>query len=126
MPRERRRDATGDRDRFEHMLGAARDAIAFVQGRKREDLDQDAMLRRGLVNCVQVIGEAAARTADAGRSRAPALPWSKMVGMRHILVHAYFNIDWDAIWRVAQEHMPLLKRELEAALRDWDAPPTST
>lgn len=120
MPRKGRRDLTGDRDRFEHMLEAARDAIAFVQGRKREDLDHDALLRRGVVNCVQVIGEAAARTTDAGRSRAPALPWSKIVGMRHILVHAYFSIDLDAVWRVIQEHMPSLVRELEAALRDWD------
>jgi len=100
MPRKAKQDPAGDRDRFEHMLGAAQDAIAFAQGRTRADLDRDALLRRGLVNCVQVIGEAAARTTDADRRRATALPWAKMVGMRHILVHAYFNVDWDTIWRV--------------------------
>jgi uncharacterized protein with HEPN domain len=75
MPRKGPHDVSGDQDRFEHTLEAARDAMAFVRGRKREDLDHDAMLRRGVVNCVQVIGEAAARTTQFGRRRAPGLPW---------------------------------------------------
>ena len=121
MPRKQRSGATGDRDRLEHMLQAARDAILFAHGRTREDLDTDAMLRRALVNCFQVIGEAAAQVSDEGRSRAPALPWPKMVGMRHILVHAYFNIDLDAVWRVVDEHLPTLINERELALQEWDA-----
>jgi uncharacterized protein with HEPN domain len=109
----------GDRERFEHMLRAAQDAISYVQSRTRQDLDQDSQLLRALTNCVQVIGEAAARTTDLGRARAPALPWPKMVGMRHILVHAYYNIDADAVWRVVQQHMPELVRELQAVLSIW-------
>lgn len=108
-----------DRERFEHMLRAARDAISYARGRTRQDLDLDSMLLRALTNCVQVIGEAAARTTDAGRNMAPSLPWTKMVGMRHILVHAYYSIDADAMWRVVHQHLPTLMSELEAALARW-------
>jgi len=87
----------GDRERFEHILAAAKDAISYVKGCSRADLDTDSKLLHALVHCVQVIGEAAARTTDEGRARVPALPWPKMVGMRHILVHAYYNIDRDAV-----------------------------
>ena len=68
-------DDVGDHVRFEHMLAAARDAVRFAAGRSRPDLDTDALLRRALVNCVQEIGEAAARMTSAGRARAaePAL-----------------------------------------------------
>lgn len=119
MPHERGRDAPGDHDRFEHMLAAARDAAAYVRDRKREDLDHDSMLLRALVQCVGVIGEAAARTSDAGRARAPALPWPKMVGMRHILVHAYYQVDVDAIWRVVTDHLPVMISSLEDVLQQW-------
>jgi uncharacterized protein with HEPN domain len=51
-----------------------------------------------------------------GRERVPALPWPKMVGMRHILVHAYYDIDCDAVWRVVDENLPELIEALEAAL----------
>ncbi len=98
------------------MLEAARDALRYVRGRSRADLDSDSMLQRALVQCVQVIGEAAAGTTDAGRAAAPGLPWAKIVGMRHILVHAYYDIDMDAVWRVVTEHLPLLVAELEKAI----------
>lgn len=120
MPRERGADPLGDRERLAHMVCAAREAIGFAQGRTRADLDRDRMLLRALVNCVQDIGEGASRVSDAGRRRAPRLPWPKIVGMRHILVHAYYNIDVDAIWRAVKTSLSALVGELEAALRSWD------
>lgn len=101
------------------MLEAAKDALAYVKGRSRQDVDHDSMLQRALVHCVQVIGEGAARTTEVGRSKAPGVPWAKIVGMRHILVHAYYDIDIDAVWRVVHDHLPLLVTELEAAIKNW-------
>jgi uncharacterized protein with HEPN domain len=83
-------------------------------------LDDNHTLLRGLVQCVQVIGEAAARMSEQGRSRASSLPWPKMAGMRHILVHVYYDIDADAVWRVVREHLPTLVTEVERVLAEWD------
>ena len=77
------------------------------------------MLLRALVQCIEVIGEAAARTTDAGRAKAAGLPWPKIVGMRHILVHAYYQIDPDAVWRVVMEDLPHFAAEVEKALGTW-------
>ncbi len=77
MPRERSTGGPADRDRMEHMLTAARAATGFITGRARADIDIDDMLRRALINAVQEIGEAAARVTDAGRSRAPGVPWAR-------------------------------------------------
>jgi uncharacterized protein with HEPN domain len=111
----------GDRERFEHMLRAGRDALTMVSGRERADLDHDVMLQHALVHCVQMIGEAAARISPAGRYRVPQLPWTQIVGMRHILVHAYFNIDYDAVWRVVMDHIPEMIPLLASALDSWES-----
>lgn len=74
------------------------------------------MLLRAVVHALQVIGEAAARTSDEGRQRVPALPWEKIVGMRHILVHVYYDIDADAVWRVTQKDLAIMIRELESVV----------
>jgi uncharacterized protein with HEPN domain len=108
-----------DRQRLEHMLQAAEDALAFVQDRTRADLDHDRILQHALVHCVQVIGEAAARTTELGRTQVPDLPWPKMVGMRHILVHDYFRVDYDALWRVVVEHLPGMVESLRIGLSRW-------
>ena len=57
---------------MQHMLEAARRAVSFVAGRARADLDGDAMLEHA--STIAIIGEAAARTTDAGRARVPTLP----------------------------------------------------
>lgn len=80
------------------------------------------MLRRALVHCIQEIGEAAAKVTQAGRDRSPNLPWAKMVGMRHILVHVYHDLDLDAIWNVAAKELERLLAALGEALRDGPAP----
>jgi uncharacterized protein with HEPN domain len=104
------------------MLSAANDALHFTDGRDRHDLDTDRLLLRGLTHCIQEIGEAAARISQEGRAHVPHLPWGQIVGMRHILVHAYFSIDTDALWSVVREDLPTMVRLIEAALADWPAP----
>ena len=121
MPHRGKDSQLTDRERVEHMLLAASDALAFINGRTRTDLNTDPMLRRALVNCVQEIGEAAAKVSDEGRARAPSLPWSKIVGMRHILVHVYHDLDLDAIWNVATRNLDELVDSLQSGLTNWPA-----
>ena len=108
-----------DRERVQHMLEAARDAVTIAAGRHRQEMEGDILLRHALVHCVQVIGEAAARVTASARARTSELPWAKIVGMRHILVHDYFKVDHDAVWRVVVEHLPQMIPLLETALSNW-------
>ncbi|HBS28500.1 MAG TPA: hypothetical protein DEB06_03395 [Phycisphaerales bacterium] len=117
MPREGSPDR--DRIRVQHMLDAARDVMGFVSERTRADLDSDAMLVRAVSHAILEIGEAAARTTDAGRARASHLPWGQIVGMRNVLVHVYWAVDRDRLWRTATEDVPVLVSLLEDATRDW-------
>jgi hypothetical protein len=57
--------------------------------------------------------EAAARMSDATRANAPDIPWSAMVGMRNRLVHAYFDVDTDLVWKTTQAEPPALKARLQ-------------
>jgi uncharacterized protein with HEPN domain len=44
---------------------------------------------------LQIIGEAASRVSAEAQNRFPQIPWGKMIGMRHVLDHGYFEIDLD-------------------------------
>lgn len=102
--------------RLTHVLAAAREALQFARGRERSDLDSDPMLRRAVVHCIQEIGEAVSRVSEETRARAPAIPWTQIVGMRHRLVHAYFAIDANLVWEVLQLDLGPLVAELEKLL----------
>jgi uncharacterized protein with HEPN domain len=102
--------------RLRHMLDAATEALRFTRGRGREDLDHDRQLEWALVKAIEIIGEAAVQVSDNARAELPAIPWRNIVGMRNRLVHAYFDINLDILWKTAVEGLPLIVAELERAL----------
>jgi uncharacterized protein with HEPN domain len=105
-----------DRIRVLHMIEAAEAIEAFVAGRHRTDLDADRMLLFALVRATEIIGEAASRVSPEGRAIAPAVPWAQITGMRNRLIHAYFDIDLDILWRTAVEEVPSLLPLLRAMM----------
>ncbi|MBC7098411.1 DUF86 domain-containing protein [Candidatus Bipolaricaulota bacterium] len=105
-----------DRIRLQHMLDAARQAISFAQGKSREDLDRDRLLVFGLVKAIEIVGEAAYQMSETTRAELPKIPWDDVIGMRHRLVHAYFDINLDILWRTIQDDLPPLISALESAL----------
>jgi len=105
-----------DAIRLRHMLDAAREAIAFTRGFHRVDLDEDRKLELALVKDVEIVGEAAFQVSQATRDSLPGIPWDDIIGMRHRLVHAYFDINLDILWQTIQNDLPPLVAELERAL----------
>lgn len=100
-----------DAIRLRHIADALEAAINFVKGRRREDLDNDQMLAFGLVHALQIVGEAASKISDETRNEQPQIPWATIIGMRHRLVHAYFDIDLGILWTTATQAAPVLPPE---------------
>jgi uncharacterized protein with HEPN domain len=95
-----------DPTRLMHIIDSAQEAVGFVEGFTRNDLDGNRMLQLSLVRCLEVVGEAAARLSKPLREANPHIPWAAMIGMRNRIVHAYFDIDIDLVWKTATEDLP--------------------
>ena len=106
-----------DRIRLKHMLDATQTAIGFLRARARHDLDTDTMLLFATVRALEVIDEAAGKVSDSTRSAAPQIPWRAMVGMRNRLIHGYFDIDTEVVWRTVKNELPELASAIEGALQ---------
>jgi len=104
--------------RLQHMLDAAREAIEFARNSRRKDLDSDRKLTLALVKDVEIIGEAAYQIAEDTQRALPEIPWEDIIGMRHRLVHAYFDINLDILWKTVEEDLPPLVRILSEALSE--------
>jgi uncharacterized protein with HEPN domain len=94
------------------MIEAAESAINFVTGRQRADLSSDRMLLFALVRAIEIVGEAASRVTEITRRSAADIPWSSVVSMRNRLIHAYFDVDNDVVWKTATEELPALLSKL--------------
>ena len=91
------------------IVEAADHIAAFIADADFETFQKSEMMRSAVVQKLSVIGEGAARVSDTLRSRAPEVPWPQIVAFRNILVHAYFGIDWEEVWRAARTRCPVLR-----------------
>ena len=66
---------------------------------------------------LQIVGEAAYGLSQQFKAGHPQIPWEQIIGMRHVLVHGYFEIDLDIVWAVIEKDLPALKDAVEAILR---------
>jgi uncharacterized protein with HEPN domain len=99
------------------MLDYARRATTAIEPRTRADLDTDVVLAGALERFVEVIGEAAGRLTEATRDSESGIPWSEVIAMRNRLVHGYFAVDFDILWTVVHDDLPVLIPRLEDLIK---------
>lgn len=97
-----------DRVRVRHMIEAGEVLAQFLSGRQRKSLDEDRMLLFAVVRAIEVFGEAASKISEETRTGAPTVAWKPIVGMRNRIIHAYWDIDTDIVWKTATEEIPAL------------------
>jgi uncharacterized protein with HEPN domain len=102
------------------MLDFSRKALAFIEGKSREEYDNDEILRIALAHLLQTVGEAARRISDSFREAHPEIPWRSITGMRHHIVHDYVHIDNETVWDTIHGNLPELIIQLEAILGEQE------
>jgi uncharacterized protein with HEPN domain len=107
-----------DSVKIRHILDAAREAVAFSQGRTRADLTTDRKLNLSLVRLLEIIGEAARAISPQFRQKHSDLPWKSMVGMRDHLIHGYFDVNLDVVWETVTQDLPSLIAQVEKIVED--------
>lgn len=112
-----------DAVRLSHMRENAEKALEFAQGKTREALDEDEVLARALIHTLTIIGEAANSVSPTFRVEHPEIPWAAMIGMRHRIVHAYFDIDLDIVWDTVTKNIPVLLEKLDQSFPLDDSTP---
>ena len=73
-----------------------------------------------MIRALEVIGEAARHVPSIVRRRYPQIPWKKIVGMRNVVIHGYFGVDTEVIWRTIQDDLPPLRRIVNRILEEGE------
>ncbi|BAC09783.1 DUF86 domain-containing protein [Thermosynechococcus vestitus] len=100
------------KERLQDILTAI-EAIERYVPRGKVSFEGDELLQAWFVRNLEIIGEAARALPDSIRALAPDIPWHKIIGMRNILVHGYFEIDTEIVWEAATRDLPLLKQAVK-------------
>jgi uncharacterized protein with HEPN domain len=79
--------------------------------------EENELVQNWVVSHIRIIGEASYGLTQRLKAAHPEVPWAKIIGMRHILVHSYFQIDVEIVRNVLVNDLPLLKTQIGAILK---------
>ena len=103
------------RERLRDILEAI-DRIERYTSRGRTAFFDDELIQTWVIRHLQIIGEAARSVPEEIRRDASDIPWPKITGMRHILVHDYFGIDLRLVWAVVEDQLLPLREGVRRLL----------
>ena len=102
------------------IVEAADHLAGFLHGIDQNEFEYSELLRSAVVQKLITIGEAASRLSVAFRENHPHIPWPQIIAFRNILVHAYFGIEWEIVWRAAAKRCPVLRDQVVEILTSID------
>jgi uncharacterized protein with HEPN domain len=103
---------------LEDVLEAIANVKEFVGPMTRPEFEADKKTVHAVVRDLEVIGEAVKCVPPEVRALYPQVPWTRIAGLRDILIHHYFEIDLDIVWDIVQNKLPELKVQIEGILAD--------
>lgn len=89
----------------------------YIKGFTIENLTADFKTIDAVIRNLEIIGEAAKNLSKDLKEKYPEIPWRKMVSMRNKVVHEYFGVDVEILWKTAIEDLPPLKKQIKAVLK---------
>jgi uncharacterized protein with HEPN domain len=113
----RRRDY---RDYLQDILDSINDIESFILGMGFEEFKGDRKTINAVVRSIEVIGEASKRIPRSLKAKYKGVPWREMAGMRDKLIHEYFGVDVEILWKTAKDDIPPLKQLFQDMLKSLE------
>ena len=97
---------------LEDILTSMSRIFEYIGEKDFKDFKQNYMIVDAVVRNFEIIGEASKNIPDNIKENYPEIPWKRMIGLRNIVIHAYFGIDLENIWIIITENIPEVKPKI--------------
>jgi uncharacterized protein with HEPN domain len=103
---------------IEDIIDAINSIEEYIEELTFERFVKDKKTVDAVVRNLEIIGEATKNIPESARKQYPSVPWRDMAGMRDRLIHGYFGVNLDVVWKTVKERLPIVKPLVKEALAE--------
>jgi uncharacterized protein with HEPN domain len=98
---------------IEHILLGIVKIQEYTKNLTAQDFIDNELIQDAVIRNIEIIGEATKKISKDLKSQYQEIPWKEMSGMRDKLIHDYFGVDVNVVWKTVNEDIPYLKSLIE-------------
>ncbi|MBU4484609.1 DUF86 domain-containing protein [bacterium] len=100
---------------FDHMLIAINTIEKYIHDYNYKKFMEDSKTTDAVIRQLEILGEAASNIPLKIVIDSP-ISWHSIVGMRNRLIHDYFGVDLEIVWKTSKKSLGSLKKYLQTKL----------
>ena len=106
----------GDREFLLDIIEAIKRIELYTKGLSYPDFLQKIETQDAVVRNFEIIGEAVKNVSRTLKAKHNNIQWKEIAGMRDKVIHFYFGVNWDIVWRAVKDSLPPFKEKIERIL----------
>lgn len=114
MPRRR------DKEFLLDIMEAIKRIDLYTKELSYQDFIQRIETQDAVVRNFEIIGEAVNNTSKKLKTKYNNIQWKEIAGMRDKIIHFYFGVNWDIVWKAAKDSLPELREKIEIILQEME------
>ena len=111
----------GDKEFLLDIIEAIKRIELYTKELSYQDFLQKIETQDAVIRNFEIIGEAVKNISKNLKARYNNLQWKEIAGMRDKVIHFYFGVNWDIVWKAAKDNLPQLKEKIERILKEIEA-----
>ena len=107
----------GDEDFLRDIIEAIRRIELYTKGLSYSDFLKKMETQDAVVRNFEIIGEAVKNVSKTLKAKSKDIQWKEIAGMRDKIIHFYFGVNWDVVWKTAKDSLPPFKEKIDGILK---------
>jgi len=102
---------------LKHILENIKDIEDFSKGLSETKIKENILKQKAIIRSLEIIGEAVKNIPAKIKKENPEVKWLSIAGLRDKLIHHYFGVDLNLVWKVIQKDLSIFKKQVEVMLK---------